>query len=119
VRDRDGLALSSRNKYLSDAERQAALILPSALSTAAQALEHGASPTQALTVARALIGSTDGVALDYVALVDPDTFGDVLDFDGERRAVLAVAARVGTTRLIDNVDVTLRAATPAPTPREV
>jgi pantoate--beta-alanine ligase len=72
-----------------------------------------------LTVARALIGSTDGVALDYVALVDPDTFGDVLDFDGERRAVLAVAARVGTTRLIDNVDVTLRAATPAPTPREV
>lgn len=119
VRDRDGLALSSRNKYLSDDQRDAALILPSALSTTAQALEQGASPAQALTIARALIASTDGVALDYVALVDPDTFDDVLDVERERRAILAAAARVGTTRLIDNVDVTLRAATPAPTPREV
>ena len=119
VRDRDGLTLSSRNKYLSDDQRDAALILPSALSTTAQALEQGASPAQALTIARALIASTDGVALDYVALVDPDTFDDVLDVERERRAILAAAARVGTTRLIDNVDVTLRAATPAPTPREV
>jgi pantoate--beta-alanine ligase len=119
VRDRDGLALSSRNKYLSDDQRDAALILPSALSTTAQALEQGASPAQALTIARALIASTDGVALDYVALVDPDTFDDVLDVERERRAILAAAARVGTTRLIDNVDVTLRAATSAPTPREV
>ncbi|HET9186617.1 MAG TPA: pantoate--beta-alanine ligase [Acidothermaceae bacterium] len=119
VRDRDGLALSSRNKYLSDDQRDAALILPSALSTTAQALEQGASSAQALTIARALIASTDGVALDYVALVDPDTFDDVLDVERERRAILAAAARVGTTRLIDNVDVTLRAATPAPTPREV
>lgn len=119
VRDRDGLALSSRNKYLSADERDAALILPAALSTTAQALEDGASPAQALTVARALIASTERVVLDYVALVDPDTFDDVRDVEGERRAILAVAARVGTTRLIDNVDVTLRAATSAPTPREV
>lgn len=119
VRDRDGLALSSRNKLLSEEERQAALILPSALSTTAQALEEGASPAQALTIARSLIASTDRVVLDYVALVDPDTFDDVRDVEGERRAVLAAAARVGTTRLIDNVEVTLRAATSAPTPREV
>ena len=119
VRDRDGLALSSRNKLLSEEERQAALILPSALSTTAQALEEGASPAQALTIARSLIASTDRVVLDYVALVDPDTFDDVRDVEGERRAVLAAAARVGTTRLIDNVEVTLRAATSAPTPKEV
>ena len=119
VRDRDGLALSSRNKLLSEEERQAALILPSALSTTAQALEEGASPAQALTIARSLIASTDRVVLDYIALVDPDTFDDVRDVEGERRAVLAAAARVGTTRLIDNVEVTLRAATSAPTPKEV
>ncbi len=123
VRDRDGLALSSRNKYLSAEEREAALILPTTLSTTAQALADGASPAQALTIARALIASTDGVVLDYVALVDPDTFDVIADVPGgddvDRKAILAVAARVGTTRLIDNVDVTLRAATSAPTPREV
>jgi pantoate--beta-alanine ligase len=121
VRDRDGLALSSRNRYLTPQQREAALILPTTLSTTAQALEQGASPGQALTIARALIASTHGVVLDYVALVDPDTFENVTDVTGaaaERRAVLAVAARVGTTRLIDNVDVTLRAATSAPTPKE-
>jgi pantoate--beta-alanine ligase len=124
VRDIDSLALSSRNKYLTPEEREAALILPTALSTTAQALERGAAPSQALTIARALIASTDGVVLDYVALVDPGTFDnvtDVTDVTGasvDRRAILAVAARVGTTRLIDNVDVTLRAATSAPTPKE-
>jgi pantoate--beta-alanine ligase len=124
VRDIDSLALSSRNKYLTPEEREAALILPTALSTTAQALERGAAPGQALTIARALIASTDGVVLDYVALVDPGTFDnvtDVTDVTGasvDRRAILAVAARVGTTRLIDNVDVTLRAATSAPTPKE-
>jgi pantoate--beta-alanine ligase len=122
VRDFDSLALSSRNKYLTPRQRETALILPSALSTTAQALEQGASPAQALTIARALIASTDGVALDYVALVDPDSFDDVdavPEGVAERKAVLAVAARVGTTRLIDNVGVTLRAATSAPTPEEV
>jgi pantoate--beta-alanine ligase len=100
------------------------LILPTTLSTTAQALEQGASPGQALTIARALIASTHGVVLDYVALVGPGTFDnvtDVTDVTGasvDRRAILAVAARVGTTRLIDNVDVTLRAATSAPTPKE-
>jgi pantoate--beta-alanine ligase len=121
VRDFDSLALSSRNKYLTPEQREAALILPTTLSTTAQALEQGASPAQALTIARALIGSTDGVALDYVALVDPDTFDNVTgatDVAAERKAILAVAAHVGTTRLIDNVDVTLRAATSAPTPKE-
>jgi pantoate--beta-alanine ligase len=124
VRDRDGLALSSRNKYLTPPQREAAVILPTVLSTTAEALDQGASPAQALTIARALIASTDGVVLDYVALVDPDSFDDITDVTDlsdaavERRAVLAVAARVGTTRLIDNVDVTLRAATSAPTPKE-
>lgn len=110
VRDVDGLALSSRNKYLSPEQRAAALILPSALATAADAARSGATASQVVTIARSLIGSADGVDLDYVALVDPDTFDDVRDAPTDRQAVLAVAARVGNTRLIDNVGVTVRAA---------
>jgi pantoate--beta-alanine ligase len=77
VRDEDGLALSSRNAYLSPEERQAALALPRALATK--------DPTQA----RNLLGGLD---VDYV---------EVADLDGQR--VLAAAVRVGKTRLIDNI----------------
>ena len=109
IRDADGLALSSRNAYLSAEQREAALIVPSALATAALAAEKGASPVQLPTMVRALIASADGVALDYVALVDPDTFDDVGagDLEPGAQAVLAVAARVGNIRLIDNVLVTM------------
>jgi pantoate--beta-alanine ligase len=86
VRDVDGLALSSRNTYLSAEERERALALPRGLEAGRSAHVHGSDPVAA---ARA---SMNGLEPDYV---------EVLDLDGI--TVLAAAARVGSTRLIDNV----------------
>jgi pantoate--beta-alanine ligase len=107
IRDADGLALSSRNAYLTAEDRVVALALPRALRAGAQAASSGQSPADVAAVTRAVLDAQSGVDTDYVALVDPDTFEDVdVDVDGGgravRQAVLAVAARVGTTRLIDN-----------------
>jgi pantoate--beta-alanine ligase len=95
VREPDGLALSSRNRYLSAAERQRALTLSRALRAGAAAAREG---HDALAVAREEI---DGVDLDYLVLTDPD-LGPAPSHGPAR---LLVAARVGTTRLIDNVPV--------------
>jgi pantoate--beta-alanine ligase len=102
-RDPDGLASSSRNAYLSPAERAAALALPRALSAACGVAGQGAGP--AVAAARAVLDeAADGsppVRLEYLVLADPGTFDEVgSDHRGE--AILLVAARVGTTRLIDN-----------------
>ncbi len=104
VRDPDGLALSSRNRYLSAAERRTALRLPAALRAGQRAAPAG--PAAVLkTAAEVLAEPADPpLQLDYLALVDPADFTRVgEDFTGEAR--LLVAARVGTTRLIDNVAV--------------
>ncbi|MFF4217229.1 MULTISPECIES: pantoate--beta-alanine ligase [Streptomyces] len=113
VRETDGLALSSRNRYLSAAERKTALALSRALAAAEQ--EKATAPA-ALAAARAVLDEAarldPPLHLDYAALVDPADFTDVPgDFAGE--AVLAVAAKVGTTRLIDNVPLTVGPATGA------
>ncbi|EMF01663.1 pantoate--beta-alanine ligase [Streptomyces mobaraensis NBRC 13819 = DSM 40847] len=104
VREADGLALSSRNRYLSAADRTSALALSRALSAAADAADRG--PSAVREAARAVLDGAatlePPVVLDYLALVDPADFTEVpAGFTGE--AVLAVAARVGTTRLIDNI----------------
>ncbi|MFI0742614.1 pantoate--beta-alanine ligase [Streptomyces sp. NPDC021100] len=104
VREADGLALSSRNRYLSAADRASALALSRALSAAAGAADRG--PSAVRETARAVLDAAatlePPVVLDYLALVDPADFTEVpAGFTGE--AVLAVAARVGTTRLIDNI----------------
>ncbi|MEV4565240.1 pantoate--beta-alanine ligase [Nonomuraea sp. NPDC049419] len=103
VREPDGLALSSRNRYLSDDDRQVALALSRALRAGASQL----TPDEIRAEARKVLDAA-GPALDvdYLALVDPATFAEV-DDDFEGLAVLAVAARVGSTRLIDNVTLTL------------
>jgi pantoate--beta-alanine ligase len=117
VRAADGLALSSRNRYLSPGERAAAPVLHRALSAGAAAAPGG--PGAVLAAARAVLGAPalDGTGrplpaaasprVDYLALADGRSFAPVrnddLDFRGT--AVLAIAARVGTTRLIDNVIV--------------
>ena len=101
VRDDDGLALSSRNAYLSPDERRRALGLSRALRAGAAAAHAG--PEAVLVATRAELADED---VDYVALVDPDDFTPVgQDHVGE--AVLALAARIGSTRLIDNTSVTL------------
>jgi pantoate--beta-alanine ligase len=101
VREGGGLALSSRNGYLAPAERDSAAELSRALRTAEQAVPAG--PQAVVRAARAVLGQElePPIAVDYVALVDPADFTDVPD-DYEGEAVLAVAARVGATRLIDN-----------------
>ena len=86
VREDDGLALSSRNRYLDPEQRRAALALSQALRTGD------------LAAGRALLDATDGVDLDYLERVDPTTFEAAPD--GE---LMIVAATVGTTRLIDNL----------------
>lgn len=104
VREPDGLALSSRNRYLSAEERQTAL----ALSQALFAARGEPAPGAVLTTARRLLAKAAGLELDYVALVDPADFTELPPDDPApvEEAVLALAARVGGTRLIDNVRVT-------------
>jgi pantoate--beta-alanine ligase len=147
LRDPDGLAISSRNRYLSDDERTTALALSRALDAACRAAAGGpgqsgtaaggpgqsgtaaggpgqsgtaaggpgqsgtadasavaASPGHVLAAARRVLNGAPGLVVDYLALVDPDTFAAV---SGPGPAVLAVAARVGATRLIDNVRIDL------------
>jgi pantoate--beta-alanine ligase len=107
VRDPDGLALSSRNIYLTAADRDAALTLSRALHAGRSVAGHG--PAAVLAAAHEVLGGEQSVGLDYLALVDPVHLRPVPeDYAGE--ALLAVAARVGTTRLIDNVMVTFGAA---------
>ena len=102
VREADGLALSSRNAYLTPEDRRRALSIPRALAAAARAFAAGERSTVALK-APAVQALTDaGLRIDYVALADPDDLVP-LDDRTKERALLAIAAFAGTTRLIDNV----------------
>lgn len=99
VREPDGLALSSRNMYLTASDRDAALCLSRALRAGAAVAAEG--PSAVRRAARAVLVTEPLVAVDYLVLVHPGTLADVPEwYRGE--ALLAVAARVGTTRLIDN-----------------
>jgi pantoate--beta-alanine ligase len=101
IRDADGLALSSRNAYLSPAERQSGLCLWQALQRGAAALNSGErSPTKLASLMQQHIRQTPGVELDYAVVVDPWTLRELQDPQPEMVAL--VAARVGSTRLIDN-----------------
>jgi len=102
VRERDGLALSSRNMYLAESDRETALCLSAALRAGAAAAVEG--PSAARRAARAVLVREPLALIDYLVLVDPSTLEDVPEwYRGE--ALLAVAGRVGTTRLIDNIPV--------------
>ena len=129
-RESDGLAMSSRNSYLSPEQRRQALALSRALQAGRDATAQGAGsgsvpdPAAIRQAALASLEAADGVEIDYVALVAPDSFEDLTgaglglprsepageDEEEELPAVglLAVAARVGTTRLIDNTLIDLR-----------
>ena len=101
VREPDGLAMSSRNAHLSPAERVRALALSKALTAAGAAASEGERSGAELTeTARASMSELE-VEPEYVALVSPDTLEPISELD--RPALLAIAARVGSTRLIDNV----------------
>jgi pantoate--beta-alanine ligase len=100
-RDDDGLALSSRNLYLTPEERTAAVVLPRALGEAADAIGAGTDADEALAKARGRLESA-GFAVDYVELADAETLGAPA---ADRPRRLLAAARIGTTRLIDNIAV--------------
>ena len=102
VRDADGLALSSRNAYLSADERARAVALPRALDEAARAIGQGDEPDAALAKAEAAL-AVAGFAVDYIGLADAETLAPDPASDRPRR--ILAAARLGTTRLIDNIAV--------------
>ena len=126
VRAEDGVALSSRNQYLSDDERIRARALSRALRRGAEAAEAGAEPAQIVAQCRSVIEAEGGIDLDYIALVDAGTFeilagtesvpvgegtaAPTILSDGSREGRILIAAKVGTTRLIDNMEVPLRDA---------
>jgi pantoate--beta-alanine ligase len=102
VRERDGLAMSSRNRNLSASDRGRALILHRALYAATKLIERGETSAEALRNAMVEVFASDpNVRVDYAAIVDPSTLLPV--DDTSRGALIAVAAWVGSTRLIDNV----------------
>mgnify|MGYP000751511685 CR=1 FL=1 len=103
VRAADGLALSSRNAYLSVDERATAPRLHATLQAAAAAIRDGDEPGAVLTTARANL-ETAGFAVDYVALRNAESLADVANPAEEPLRLLA-AARLGRTRLIDNIAV--------------
>ena len=103
ARDADGLALSSRNAYLSDAQRAAATAFPEALNAAAQAIAGGADVANTLAKAEAAIVMGGFDSVDYVALADADSLERLSAF--RKPARLLAAARIGKTRLIDNLPV--------------
>jgi pantoate--beta-alanine ligase len=108
VREADGLASSSRNAYLSVRERATALALSRAMSAGRLAAPDG--PSAVRSAARAVLAEAamaqPPLALDYLALVAPDTFAEITDGTAGP-ALLLVAAKVGTTRLIDNTALVL------------
>jgi pantoate--beta-alanine ligase len=108
LRDLDGLALSSRNRYLSAADRARALAIPRALDAARGAAADGERSAAALVArARAVLDSVAGVEIAYVEVVDSDRFAPVAALSapsdsGESPALMIVACKVGSTRLLDN-----------------
>ena len=126
VRAQDGVALSSRNQYLSDDERIRARALVRALRRGAEAAEAGVQPKGIISECLSVIDAERGIELDYIALVDAGTFeilagtesvpvgegpaAPTILPDGSREGRILIAAKVGTTRLIDNMEVPLRDA---------
>ncbi len=108
VREADGLAMSSRNRYLTPEQRAAAAVLPDVLSTAAQTIAKGLQPIWlAKSVAEDEL-QLAGFRIDYIEVVDASTLAPIETLT-DRPARILVAARIGTTRLIDNMAI-LRAA---------
>jgi pantoate--beta-alanine ligase len=105
VRESDGLAMSSRNSYLKKEERIKALSLYKALTTAEKKVAAGAR--NAVAIIQEAVDSIsihEGVAIDYVSICDPETLDDVTEIN--KSVLMALAVKVGKTRLIDNLLLT-------------
>ncbi|MFN9633365.1 MAG: pantoate--beta-alanine ligase [Erythrobacteraceae bacterium] len=104
VREADGLAMSSRNRYLSAEQRAAAASLPRAMRAASAAIESGTPVAGALAALQAQVIAAGFSSLDYAALADSTSLAPLAAL-GDAPARLLVAARIGGTRLIDNMAV--------------
>ena len=105
VRETSGLAMSSRNRYLDPAALEVAVQLSKALNVGKAAAETlGAKPSLAVNAARARLEGVPEAKLDYLALVDPSSF-ELIDDSFTGRALMLIAAVVGSTRLIDNLTI--------------
>jgi pantoate--beta-alanine ligase len=107
VREPDGLAMSSRNAYLSADDRQRAAVLPAAMSRAVASLEAGEPAGLVLTRLESALRDGGFASVDYAELVGADTLAPLATLDGNP-ARLLVAARIGGTRLIDNLPVSAK-----------
>lgn len=102
VRDTDGLALSSRNRYLSPEERKAALALPAALNAIRQRVAAGEYRSSILIAeARQILARQSSIETEYISIVDRNTLDEVANV--RNGALIAIAVHVGLTRLIDNL----------------
>jgi pantoate--beta-alanine ligase len=102
VREPDGLAMSSRNAYLDPQQRKSALVLRRALLAIEQLFNQGErSPEKLIVAGKKIFSAEPSIRLDYLEIVDPDSLDPVSEIS--RPALVAVAAYVGQTRLIDNV----------------
>jgi len=107
IREPDGLAMSSRNRYLDRSQRQAAALLSQALAAGAARLRHGERSARAVRAAmRRVLARSPLIRVDYLAVCDPKTLAPLRRV--RQTALLAIAARIGRTRLIDNVIVVLK-----------
>nr|WP_246311371.1 pantoate--beta-alanine ligase [Changpingibacter yushuensis] len=104
-REESGLALSSRNAYLNDEERIEALAISQALIVGRDAAARGGAPDSVRALVQRHLEQAPGVTLDYLSLVDPETFGEIESGTAATRGLLVTAAWVGSTRLIDNMEV--------------
>lgn len=108
VREPDGLAMSSRNTYLSESERQAALVLWKALTLGQKQHSKGnRSASDIRLQMESLINSEPLADVDYISIADPDSLEELTDIEGA--ALISMAVRVGKTRLIDNLIVGISA----------
>jgi pantoate--beta-alanine ligase len=105
VREEGGLAMSSRNTYLSATERERALLIYASMKKVEGLFRSGERKATVLkNMARSVLCSRDGIDIEYVNICDPETLKDLEEID--KNAVLAIAVRVGKTRLIDNMILT-------------
>jgi pantoate--beta-alanine ligase len=107
IREHDGLAMSSRNTYLTKNQRESALSLNKAMKSAQTAVESGViDASQIISETKAFISSHPETLIDYVAICDPETLENIQVIN--RPALMALAVKVGSTRLIDNMILNMK-----------
>ena len=106
IREKDGLAMSSRNQYLSRAERKKALCLHASLEKCRDMIGEGRRDAHALRSAMETFYDQPDVSMEYIEIVDPESLEPRTEIN--RQALIAVAAKIGTTRLIDNLRIDLQ-----------